>query len=121
MTSRAQLKHLKDLADDLKDAKTLAGRAEFHFRMHRYLAFKLATQQTDPAPETDEERVAIDALVSDVGLDRPVNVKLLNKAQRIANKMKAGKIAAKEAKYIIENERFDDVASDEEEENLQPE
>lgn len=112
MSTKAQLQHLKSQAEEMKDAKTLVGRAEYHFRMHRYLAFKQATLRTEPAPPTDAEREAINALVDDVGLDGPINVKALNKAQRIANKVKAGSVDKKEAKYIIEHERYDDVASD---------
>lgn len=114
MSTKAQLQHLKSQAEEMKDAKTLVGRAEYHFRMHRYLAFKQATLRTEPSPPTDAEQEAMNALVADVGLDGPINVKALNKAQRIANKVKAGAVDKKEAKYIIENERYDDVASDSE-------
>lgn len=112
MSTKAQLQHLKSQAEEMKDAKTLVGRAEYHFRMHRYLSFKQATLRTEPAPPTDAEQEAMNALVADVGLDGPINVKALNKAQRIANKVKAGAVDKKEAKYIIEHERYDDVASD---------
>lgn len=118
MTS--QLKMLKDLADELEDAKTDAGRAEWHFRTHRYLSFKAATSSVRKQP-TEEQQAALAAVAEELGLTERVAVVNLKQAQRIANKLKAGKIAPGEARYIVEQQRFDDVASDEEpDENLQP-